>query len=154
MSSRNANTGAQGGSRRSWWQVRWSGGTGVHNERRHLAILSVLGGVVFFGAGLLGSTASTRSAAAPQSANTGSFSATSDVASNAQSASGAKIVNTASTTSLAGMKDGSLTVHMYNAYTKNNPTELYPWEHNAEPHKPSTMELLDWPSSDVNIEYR
>lgn len=47
-----------------------------------------------------------------------------------------------------------LMVRLFNAYTDKNPIELYPWEHMAEPHKPSTMELLDWPESSDELEYR
>lgn len=43
---------------------------------------------------------------------------------------------------------------MYNAYTKDNDIELYPWEHVAEPYAPTTMEVLDWPQTGDNLEYR
>lgn len=70
-------------------------------------------------------------------------------------------LNPAASTGLAAtnVADGSgssddLKVHLYNFYTKDNPIELYPWEHVAEPYAPTTMELLDWPQTGDNLEYR
>lgn len=147
------------GDRRKWWDVRWSRSGAFRNERRHLVILSVLGGLVFFGAGLLGGTATTRNAA-PHSPDTESFSATSQA--GALSSGAAKGLNPVASTDLAAANIAAssdqqapeLRVHLYNWYTQSNEIELYPWEHLAEPHKPTTMDLLDWPESDEHVEYR
>lgn len=139
---------------------RCSRSMAFRNERRHLVILSVLAGVVFFGCGLLGGTAPSRYSTAPPS-NTGSFSASTA----AQSGSGLEEqgqdgpdMNLAATIGAVGETSSGetteLKVRIYNAYTANNPIELYPWEHMAEPYKPSTMEVVGWPSSGENLEYR
>lgn len=143
----------EGSERRNWWDVRWSRSGAFRNERRHLIILSVLGGLVFFGAGLLSGINSTNAAAS----RAGSFSSTSKPGSlslevSATESTRLDAVNTVPTEASEQPKE--LKVRMYNFYTKNNEIELYPWEHLAEPHKPSTMELLDWPASDESLEYR
>lgn len=148
---------AAAGEGRSLWNVRWSRSGAFRKERRHLVVLSVLAGLVFFGAGLLGGT--TRTTASQQATSAGSFSAAAQVDSVPPGTVGQ--LNPAASTGLAAtnVADGSgssddLKVHLYNFYTKDNPIELYPWEHVAEPYAPTTMELLDWPQTGDNLEYR
>jgi len=162
MDSSVSNESDEGERRGLFSSFRWSRSMAFRNERRHLVILSVLAGVVFFGCGLLGGTSSSRYSAVTPS-NTGSFSASAA----AQSGSGSEEegqgqrdgsdMNLAATVGAAGGSSGEtaeLQVRVYNAYTVNNPIELYPWEHMAEPYKPSTMEVVGWPSSGENLEYR
>lgn len=147
------------GGRRRWWDVRLSRNGAFHKERRHLMFLSVLGGLVFFGAGMLGGTTrlSSSSKQEPQQASH-SLSAVpqggSPSSRQAQEGSNAA----ASTGMLAAIPNGDapseLKVHLYNSYSQNNPIDLYPWQFLAEPFKPTTMELLDWPASGEQLEYR
>eukprot|EP00752_Nemacystus_decipiens_P016248 g14528.t1 len=143
------------GERRGLWSnVRCSKSMAFQRERRHLAILSVLAGVVFFGCGLLGGTATSRYSA-PSSSNSGSFSAsagTQPVSEAEQAQLGGAGMSLAATGTTGETPE--LKVRLFNKYTQDNPIELYPWEHLAEPYKPSTMELLDWPESGENLEYR
>lgn len=142
---------AAAGEGRNWWNVRWSRSGAFHNERRHLVILSVLAGLVFFGAGKLGAT--TRTSAPQQAASVGSFSASAQT--DAVPARAAGQTGLAATiTPDVGYPTKDLKVHLYNSYTKDNDIELYPWEHVAEPYAPTTMEMLDWPASNDNLEYR
>lgn len=142
---------AAAGEGRNWWNVRWSRSGAFHNERRHLVILSVLAGLVFFGAGKLGG--STGTSAPQQATGAGSFSASAQA--NAAPAGAAGQTGLAATIAAdVGYPSEDLKVRMYNAYTKDNPIELYPWEHVAEPYAPTTMEMLDWPESNDNLEYR
>ena len=146
---------SRGGSeRRKWWDVRWSRSEAFRNERRQFVILSVLGGLVFFGAGLFSGVISTNAAAS----RAGSLSSTSTKSASIPMEKGAvesaRLDALDVVTTEASEKPKELKVHMYNSYTENNSIELYPWEHMAEPHKPSTMELLDWPASDDTLEYR
>lgn len=147
-----------GESRGSWPNLHCSRSMAFRNERRHLIILSVLAGIVFFGCGLLGGTASRYSP--PASPNTGSFSASTPQVDPSVSGLGGEASAEAYQQQMdfAAVVDGGemaeLKVHMFNSYTKDNPIDLYPWEHMAEPYKPSTMELLGWPQSGDNLEYR
>lgn len=146
------------GEGRNWWNVRWSRSGAFRNERRHLVVLSVLAGLVFFGAGLLGGT--TRATAPQQATSAGSFSAAAQEDSVPPGSVGQ--LNPVASTDLAAtnvVDDQSepskdLKVHLFNTYTKDNDIELYPWEHIAEPYTPTTMEVLDWPQSGDNLEYR
>lgn len=132
------------GERRRWWDnTRLEG---VNSERRHLAILSVLGGLVFFGAGCWGATTVSGRAITPQSANA--------AYSVEQSTPGSKVGVNLAATGVSSAEDGDLKVRLYNSYTENNPVQLYPWEHLAEPYKPTVMEVLDWPASGDDVEYR
>lgn len=151
---------AVAGERRGLWSnFRCSRSMAFQRERRHLVILSVLAGVVFFGCGLLGGTATSRYSP-PASTSTGSFSAS--PATQAASGSGSEAeqeqldgtgMSLAAATGTSG-ETLELKVHLFNAYTQDNPIDLYPWEHMAEPYKPSTMELLGWPQPGENLEYR
>lgn len=145
-----------GGRRGLWSNFRCSRSMAFRRERRHLVILSVLAGVVFFGCGMLGATSRY---SPPVSTNTGSFSASE--ASQPVSGSGRDAgqeqldgegMSLAATGTSGEMPE--LKVHLFNKYTQDNAIELYPWEHSAEPYKPSTMELLDWPEAGENLEYR
>lgn len=150
---------AVAGERRGLWSnFRCSRSMAFQRERRHLVILSVLAGVVFFGCGLLGGTATSRYSA-PASSNTGSFSAsatTQQVSGSGREAEQEQLEGAGMSLAAMGTtgETPELKVHLFNAYTKDNPIDLYPWEHVAEPYKPSTMELLDWPESGDNLEYR
>lgn len=134
---------ARAGQRQGWWNTARRGVDGVLTERRQLVILSVLGGLVFFGA----SSISNRTTAprVQQVDATGS----SETAGEATGFRGG-----ASMLALSADSPNPLKVRLYNAYTMDNPIELYPWEHLAEPHKPSTMEMLDWPAASDELEYR
>lgn len=147
---------AAAGDGRSWWNVRWSRSGAFRKERKHLVILSVLAGLVFFGAGLLGGTS--RATAPEQPTSAGSFSATSKVDSVPPGQRNPAVeTGLAAATNVAadgGEPSGDLKVHLYNFYTKDNDIELYPWEHVAEPYTPTTMEVLDWPATSDNLEYR
>lgn len=141
-----------------WFNFRCSKSMAFRRERRHLVILSVLAGVVFFGCGLLGGTTKTRYSP-PASTSTGSFSASAATQSGSGSIREAEQEQAGGTgMSLAATgtsgETAELKVHLYNKYTKDNPIDLYPWEHLAEPYKPSTMELLGWPEPGENLEYR
>lgn len=139
--------------RRNWWEVRWSSSGAFRNERRQLIILSLLGGLVFFGAGLLSGVISTNAAAS----KTGSFSVPSKSGPMSLEATGAqssRMDTVGAASSGASEHSTELKVRLYNHYTENNKIELYPWEHVAEPYKPSVMELLDWPQADENLDYR
>lgn len=111
---------------------------------------------MFFGAGLLGGGAATSRASAPQASTAGSFSATpvSEKAGAVTPAVASGDVVAPTDGAPSDDRPTELKVRMYNRYTKDNGIELYPWEHMAEPHKPTTMELLDWPQADENLEYR
>lgn len=136
--------------------MRWSRSGAFRSERRHLVFLSVLGGLVFFGAGLLGGTASASRISSPQTPSTETLSSVSKVG-TVPSAEAGVVKSTSLATSAVLSSEASnkeLKVRMYNSYTEYNPIELYPWEHMAEPYKPTTMELLDWPEAGERVEYR
>ncbi|CAB1121103.1 unnamed protein product [Ectocarpus sp. CCAP 1310/34] len=144
----------------SWPSLRCGKSMAFRNERRHLVMLSVLAGVVFFGCGLLGGTTSSRYIA-PSSPSRGSFSASSTPVEQSGLDGGAMAAGEQQQAKLAAEVDSSgetttteLKVRMFNTYTLQNPITLYPWEHMAEPYKPSTMELLGWPVSGEHLEYR
>ncbi|CBJ26075.1 tyrosinase-like protein 2 [Ectocarpus siliculosus] len=91
----------------------------------------------------------------------GSFSASSTPVEQSGMDGGAMAAGEQQQANLAAEVDSSgetttteLQVRMFNTYTLQNPITLYPWEHMAEPLKPSTMELLDWPVSGEHLEYR
>lgn len=149
------------GERRGLWSnLRCSKSLAFQRERRHLVILSVLAGVVFFGCGLLGGTATGRYSPP----NTGSFSASAatepisgsgtDAEREQLDGTGMSLAAAATATPGTSGETPDLKVHLFNTYTKDNPVDLYPWEHLAEPYKPSTMELLGWPEAGDNLEYR
>lgn len=165
------------GERRGLWSnLRCSRSVAFRNERRHLIFLSVLAGVVFFGCGVLGATSRySAPKASLDTATTGSGGASSAATGGQQvpgsqqqqqhqqnqqqrlaTVAGAAGLGSSTSSSGGGDADSSddLKVHVYNAYTAGNPLDLYPWEHMAEPYKPSTMEVLGWPQSGDNLEYR
>lgn len=119
--------------RNNWWDPRgWAGFDAVRTERRQLAILSVLGALVFLGAWGVTTSVPQRIQQHQQ-----------DLLSSSRDANLA-----------ASDLPSELKVRVFNAYTDKNPIELYPWEYMAEPHKPTTMELLDWPVSSDELDYR
>lgn len=133
---------SSGRTRREWWDGGWQEVEGVRRERRHLVLLSMLGGIVFFGAGCWGASAVTsRRPRSLQSSHVLYSPKSSDI-----SKTGVELAQ--------DVQDLDLKVRSYNAYTKDHPIELYPWEHLAEPYKPNVLELLDWPASGDDIEYR
>lgn len=128
-------------SRRPWRDSKWQGNDGVKSERRHLALLSVLGGLVFFGAGCWGASSVTNRNTQSLNAPYGGYTqGPGDVPSPS--------INLADVASL------ELKVRSYNSYTKDKAVTLYPWEHLAEPHKPNVLELLNWPASGDELDYR
>ncbi|CAN0103275.1 unnamed protein product, partial [Pylaiella littoralis] len=148
-----------------WSNLRCSRSAAFRNERRQLIFLSVLAGAVFFGCGVLGTksrysapTASLDTAARSMGASSTASATNTMLGSQKQSQQRLAAVAAASgldgSSSSAGGLSEDLKVHVYNAYTVNNPIDLYPWEHVAEPYKPATMELLDWPQAGEKLEYR
>lgn len=46
-------------------------------------------------------------------------------------------------------------VKVYNEYTRGHPIQLYPWEHMAEPHRPTTLKINNAPEVlGEDVEYR
>lgn len=151
--------------RDDWYPTRWvpaSGveatQTGVRTERRQLAVLGVLAGLVFFGSATWGAASVARNSKARQHVE-GQLQPQNqefqeeDIAVTS-SLNAALDINMAADLATSDEGEELFKIHVYNSYTKDDPIQLYKWEYMAEPHKPTRMELLNWPEASDQLDYR
>lgn len=132
--------------------------TGVRTERRQLAVLGVLAGLVLFGSATWGAASVARNSKARQHVEGQLQPQNQELQEEdmvvTSSLNAAVDMNLAAAAATSNEEEELFKIHVYNSYTKDDPIQLYHWEYMAEPHKPTRMELLNWPAASDELDYR